>query len=365
MRVFWIAALILSLLGCGSSNDVTVSAPPRAAEPIAVQAERIEIEVKSRSFAAGAPGETEFLVSPEQVARNWPDQRLRVGKGTNSLRYVVDNVGVTSERSSTGETVIASIDARLILRGAGGQQINEAVAQARAQTRFTRGATTAERWQALQLLSDDLAKQLDMQLTASVQRQFAGYIVPSVSAQVERVPGATPQHNAPMPVPVAPVEATSGGAYADDVASPPAEIVVDLSDGPAFVPAVPVAAPVASGPVVFIDPPPQPTEAVYIGNGLEIPDPPVVTYEQVALPSPQPPATVAVLPSIPEPAPQLPAEQASVAQVPPLETAPAQIPKAKPRVVRTAPPAALSGPSTDLTKGVFLPGSSAFPALPR
>lgn len=327
----WALALLLS--ACGGSPEVEVRPAALPAAPIAIPAERVDIDVKSSRYAAGAPKESEFLVTPEQVARNWAKRRLNMAGGGNTARYIIDDAYVQSNPTPTGEEVAVGLDVRLVLAATSGARSNTARASVEARTLFNRGASAIERWQRLQLLSEDLSRKLDRAMSGAVERDLAAVL----NAADEPPPArfAAPAQAAPQlvePAPEAARENSPSPAWeTETVLAPPAE-VVDMT-------------PDAEAERQAALPPPHNLAA----------SPPMETVAVPAAPAP----TL----SISQPVTMAPVVSEGDRQAPPVR-APDPKPAAAPRPADAVSAEPEAG-ALDLSKGAFLPGTSSFPALPK
>ena len=144
--------------------------------PIPVGVNGIEVTVRPRPApGAASPADADFVVPPEQIARLWPQQRLRVAGGQNKLRYIIDDASAVSRVLEAGEVVVAAIQVRLVvvtpydIEQAAGARVDSEI-------RFDGFPNIVERQEALHRVSQDIAAKLDAQLTRSMQQRLGAYI---------------------------------------------------------------------------------------------------------------------------------------------------------------------------------------------
>lgn len=145
--------------------------------PIPIAVNGIELVVRPRPAAgAASPADADFVVPPEQIARLWPQQRVRVTGGPNKLRYVIDDASAVSRVLEDGEVVVAAVQVRLLIVTPAGVEEAAAAARVDSETRFDGFPNMVERQEALHRASQDIAAKLDAQLTQSVTQRLGAYI---------------------------------------------------------------------------------------------------------------------------------------------------------------------------------------------
>lgn len=171
------AAAILG--ACASRTNApnpvfTPIAYPGAAIPI--QADRIEVTVRPRIAADRSPADADFLVPPEQIARLWPRQRLATAGGQYRIRYIIDDASAISRSDQTGETVVATIQVRLVVTTPYGIEEAGTGARVDSEIRFEGAPSLIQRQEALHRMSQELAANLDERLSRSVRQKLGRYI---------------------------------------------------------------------------------------------------------------------------------------------------------------------------------------------
>lgn len=147
-----------------------------AGPPIPLAVNGVEVTVRPRTGSDASPADADFAVPPEQIARLWPAQRLRVAGGQNKLRYIIDDASAVSRVLKDGEVVVASIQVRLVIVTPYGIEEAGAGARVDSEIRFDGFPNAVERQEALHRVSQDIAAKLDTQLVQSVQQRLGAYI---------------------------------------------------------------------------------------------------------------------------------------------------------------------------------------------
>jgi len=144
--------------------------------PLPMLTDRISVTVRPRTATDVSPADADFVVPPEQIARLWPRQRLGAAGGQYAMRYIIDDASAISRVTETGETVVATIQVRLIVLTPYGVKEAGTGARVDSEIRFEGVPSLIQRQEALHRMSQDLAIKLDERMTLSIQQKLGRYI---------------------------------------------------------------------------------------------------------------------------------------------------------------------------------------------
>lgn len=144
--------------------------------PIPMLTDRIGVTVRPRTASDVSPADADFVVPPEQIARLWPRQRLGAAGGQYAMRYIIDDASAISRPTETAETVVATIQVRLIVSTPYGVKEAGTGARVDSEIRFEGVPSLIDRQEALHRMSQEMAAKLDERMTRSIQQNLSRYI---------------------------------------------------------------------------------------------------------------------------------------------------------------------------------------------
>lgn len=137
----------------------------------------IRLNVRPRIPTGGAvPVDADFVVTIEDIAKLWPNQRLQAVGGPREANWIIDDAHAVSRPSPEGEVVIGTMQARLVILNAAGTEEASAGARVDSELRITGQPDIARRQELLHGMVVEMAAELDKQMGASIARTLPRYI---------------------------------------------------------------------------------------------------------------------------------------------------------------------------------------------
>jgi len=178
--------LTLGAFALGACASPTMPLNPDIA-PIAFEGGRfpikvgvIRLNIRPRIDASGAtPIDADFVVTVEDIAKLWPNQRLQAVGGPSEATWIIDDASAVSRQTPEGEVVIGSMQVRLVILGEDGSEKASAGARVESELRISGSPNIVTRQEMLHSMSVQMAAELDKQMGGSIARTLPNYIAPT------------------------------------------------------------------------------------------------------------------------------------------------------------------------------------------
>jgi len=170
----------LTLGACASPTmplnpDITPIAFEGGRFPITVNVIRLSIPPRIPS-AGVVPVDADFVVTIEEIAKLWPNQRLQAVGGPREANWIIEDASAVSRQTPEGELVVGTLQARLVIRNAAGGEEASAGARVESELRITGVPSIVSRQELLHGMVIQMAAELDKQMGASIARTLPRYI---------------------------------------------------------------------------------------------------------------------------------------------------------------------------------------------
>ena len=177
--------LTLGAFGLSACASPTMPLNPDIA-PIAfeggrfpLKADIIRLNIRPRLPAGDTiPVDADFVVTVEDVAKLWPNQRLQAVGGPAEATWIVDDASAVSRPTPEGELVLGTMQVRLVLVDLDGDELASAGARVESELRIAGTPNVVTRQEMLHSMVIDMAAELDTQMGRSVARNLPNYIAP-------------------------------------------------------------------------------------------------------------------------------------------------------------------------------------------
>ncbi len=155
--------------------DITPIAFEGGRFPITVNLIRLNIPVRLPAQGA-VPVDADFVVTIEDIAKLWPNQRLQAVGGQSEANWIIDDASAVARPTPQGEVVIGTMQVRLVILGADGAEQASAGARVESELRISGSPNIAQRQELLHGMVIEMAAELDKQMGASIARMLPRYI---------------------------------------------------------------------------------------------------------------------------------------------------------------------------------------------
>lgn len=138
----------------------------------------IRLNIRPRIPSAGAvPIDADFVVTIEDIAKLWPNQRLQAVGGSGEANWIIEDASAISRQTPQGEAVFGTMQVRLvILDGQGGAEKASAGARVESELRISGSPNIITRQELLHSMIIQMAAELDKQMNSSIARTLPNYI---------------------------------------------------------------------------------------------------------------------------------------------------------------------------------------------
>ncbi len=175
--------LTLGAFMLGACASPTIPLNPDIA-PIAFEGGRfpikvdvIRLNIRPRLAAGGAiPADADFVVTVEDIAKLWPNQRLQAVGGAAEAVWIIDDASAVSRRTPQGEAIFGSMQVRLVVLDAEGAEKASAGARVESELRISGTPNIVTRQEMLHSMVIEMAAELDKQMGASIARTLPAFI---------------------------------------------------------------------------------------------------------------------------------------------------------------------------------------------
>lgn len=179
-RIVLLGGSSLALGACASPSvplnpDIAPIAFDGGRFPLQVGLIRLNIPVRLPAEGA-VPVDADFVVTIEDIAKLWPNQRLQAVGGPREAAWIIDDASAMSRATEQGETIVGTMQVRLVIQNAAGEEEASAGARIDAETRIIGAPGLVQRQESLHTMVIDMAAELDRQMDASIARMLPRYI---------------------------------------------------------------------------------------------------------------------------------------------------------------------------------------------
>lgn len=176
------------LLGLGACGLAACASPTMTLNPdiapIAFEGGRfplqvglIRLSIPPRLPVAGAvPVDGDFVVTIEDIAKLWPNQRLQAVGGPDEANWIIDDASAVSRRIPEGEAVFGVMQVRLVIVDGTGAERASGGARVESETRISGQPSIVRRQELLHAMLIEMAAELDSQMDTAMARTLSAYI---------------------------------------------------------------------------------------------------------------------------------------------------------------------------------------------
>ena len=137
----------------------------------------IRLNIRPRLGSGGStPIDADFVVTIEDIAKRWPNQRLQAVGGPNEATWIIDDASAVSRQTPEGEAVFGSMQVRLVILDADGTEKASAGARVESELRIGGAPNIVTRQEMLHSMAIQMAAELDKQMGASIARTLPNYV---------------------------------------------------------------------------------------------------------------------------------------------------------------------------------------------
>jgi len=155
--------------------DITPVAFEGGRFPLQVGLIRLNIPPR---FPAGnaVPVDADFVVTIEDIAKLWPNQRLQAVGGPSQANWIIDDASAVSRQIPEGEAIFGVMQVRLVVVDGAGNEQASGGARVESETRISGQPSIVRRQELLHAMLIEMAAELDSQMDASMARTLSAYI---------------------------------------------------------------------------------------------------------------------------------------------------------------------------------------------
>jgi len=157
--------------------DITPIAFEGGTFPLQVNVIRLSIPVRLPP-AGSVPVDADFVVTVEDIAKLWPNQRLQAVGGARQANWIIDDASAVSRQTEQGEAIFGTLQTRLVIVDAAGREEASAGARVDSEMRITGAPSIVRRQELLHGMLIEMAAELDLQMGASIARSLPRYVGP-------------------------------------------------------------------------------------------------------------------------------------------------------------------------------------------
>jgi len=169
-----------ALAACASPTiplnpDITPIAFEGGRFPLQVGLIRLNIPPRLPSGDA-TPVDADFVVTIEDIAKLWPNQRLQAVGGPSEANWIIDDASAVSRQTPEGEAIFGVMQVRLVIVDGAGVERASGGARVESETRITGQPSIVRRQELLHAMLIEMAAELDSQMDAAMARTLSAYI---------------------------------------------------------------------------------------------------------------------------------------------------------------------------------------------